>query len=85
MGGRGYAGTLRAWALVRGGWIIEVVEKPTDVTAFTVVAKRWILERTFAWLGRCRRLSKDDEALPETSAARIRVAMIQRMLTRLTL
>lgn len=44
---------------------------------------RWIVERTFAWLGRSRRLSKDYEALPETSEAWIRIALIHLMLKRL--
>ena len=49
---------------------------------FVVLPKRWIVERTFAWLGRYRRLSKDYEAQPESSAAMIYVAMIQIMLRR---
>ncbi len=65
----GYAGALLAWALVAGGWVIELVPKPAGAGGFAVLPKRWIVERTFAWLGRCRRLSKDYEAW-------IRVAMI---------
>jgi putative transposase len=79
----GYAGTLLVWALVAGGWIIELVKKPEGTTTFAVLPKRWIVERTFAWLGRCRRLSKDYEALPATSEAWIHVAMIHLMLKRL--
>jgi putative transposase len=79
----GYAGTWLVWALGTGGWIIAVVKQPADPTIFTVVPKHWSVERTFAWLGRCRRLSKDDEGLPETSEAWIRIAMIHLMLKRL--
>jgi putative transposase len=79
----GYAGALLIWALVGGGWVIEVVKKPAGATTFAVLPKRWIVERTFAWLGRCRRLSKDYEALPATSEAWIHVAMIHLMLKRL--
>ena len=50
---------------------------------FVILPKRWIVERTFGWLGRCRRLSKDYEALPETSETWIYVAMIHLMLRRL--
>ena len=79
----GDAGTLLVWALVTGGWVIDLVKKPEGATAFAVLPKRWVVERTFAWLGRCRRLRKDYEALPETSEAWIRIAMIHLMLKRL--
>lgn len=79
----GYRGALLAWALVTGGWVIDIVKKPLGIKTFTVLPKRWIVERTFAWLGRNRRLSKDYEGLPETSETWIRVAMIRIMLIRL--
>jgi len=50
---------------------------------FTVIPKRWIVERTFAWLGQYRRLSKDYEESPQTSEALIYMAMIRLMLKRL--
>lgn len=50
---------------------------------FEVLPLRWIVERTFAWLGRSRRLSKDYEGIIETAAAYLRIAMIQLMLRRL--
>ncbi len=71
------------WALITGGWVIEIVKKPQGASTFAVLPKRWIVERTFAWLGRSRRLSKDYEGLPETSEAIIRIAMIHLMLKRL--
>ena len=79
----GYAGALRGWAAATLGLVVEIVAKPAGATSFTVLPKRWIVERTFAWLGRCRRLSKDYEALPATSEAWIPVAMIHLMLKRL--
>lgn len=51
---------------------------------FTPMPKRWIVERTFGWLGRWRRLSKDYEQLPEVSRAMVQLAMIRTMLQRLT-
>ena len=79
----GYAGKLLTWALVVGGWVIDIVKRPEGSKGFVALPKRWVVERTFAWLGRCRRLSKDYEALPETSEAVIYVAMIHLMLKRL--
>ena len=79
----GYAGQLLAWTLTTLGVALAIVAKPAGVTGFAVLPKRWIVERTFAWLGRSRRLSKDYEALPETSEAWIRIAMIHLMLKRL--
>lgn len=79
----GYAGKLLVWALVTGGWVVEIVAKPAGSKGFAVLPKRWLVERTFAWLGRSRRLSKDYEALPETGEAWIRIAMIHLMLKRL--
>ena len=79
----GYAGTLLTWALVAVGVVIEIVARPEGGRGFQVLPKRWIVERTFAWLGRSRRLSKDYEALPETSEAWIRIALIHLMLKRL--
>ncbi len=49
--------------------VIRIVEKPKDVKGFTVPCRRWVVERTFAWMGRCRRLSKDYERLCESSLA----------------
>ncbi len=49
--------------------VIRTVEKPKDVKGFTVPCRRWVVERTFAWMGRCRRLSKDYERLSENSLA----------------
>jgi putative transposase len=63
---------------------LEIVKRPEGIKGFLVLARRWVVERTFAWLSFNRRLSKDYEYLPETSEAFIRVAMIRLMLARLT-
>ena len=64
-------------------WALVIVRPGSDSRGFKVQAKRWIAERTFAWLGRHRRLVNDNEGLPGISAAWIRIAMIGRMLHRL--
>ena len=79
----GYAGRLVSWAWSTGGWLLEVVRRRPDSHSFEVLPRRWVVERTLAWLGRCRRLSKDYEELPETSEAWVDVAMIHLMLKRL--
>ena len=62
---------------------LEIVRKPKSQHGFTVVPWRWIVERTFAWLGRHRRLKADYERLPETTEALIHIAMIRLMVRRL--
>ena len=79
----GYAGHLIDWVQALGGWLLEIVKRSDDMQGFQVLPKRWIGERTFAWLGKYRRLSKDYEALPETSEALIYAAMSRLMLRRL--
>jgi len=79
----GYAGKLVDWAKEAGQWILEIVKRSDTAVGFEVLPHRWIVERTFAWLGRFRRMSKDYEALLETSEAMIRVAMIRLMTRRL--
>ncbi len=65
------------------GWLLQIVKRNDDVKGFQVLPKRWIVERTFAWLSRYRRLSKDYEYLPASSEAMITIAMIHLMLVRL--
>ena len=62
---------------------LEIVPKPTGQKGFVVVPRRWVVERTFAWLGRYRRLSKDYEYYVETSQEMIYLAMSHLMLRRL--
>lgn len=62
---------------------VEVTHPPAGVKGFVLIARRWVVERTFAWLGKFRRLSKDYEALPQSSEALIYAAMSHLMLRRL--
>jgi len=78
---RGYAGKLVQWALTFGHWMVRIAQHDRGV--FKVLPFRWIVERTFAWLCRCRRLTRDYEVLPETSETMIQFAMINLMLHRL--
>ena len=80
----GYAGALVAWVQATCGVILDIVKRSDDMTGFEVLPHRWIVERTFGWLGRYRRLSKDYEYLPKSSEAWIRVAMIHVMVRKLT-
>lgn len=64
-----------------GPWTIEIVERPPGVKGFQLLPRRWVVERTFAWLGRCRRLAKDFEKSAATEVAWILVAHL-RLLTR---
>ena len=79
----GYAGQLVDWVQQTLGWVLEIVKRPRDVEGFHVLPRRWVVERTFAWLGRYRRLSKDYEYLCETSEALIYLAMTRLMMRRL--
>jgi len=78
-----YGGELARWVKENYGWKLEVVQKPPEQKGFVVIKKRWVVERTFAWFGKCRRLSKDYEQNPRSSEAWIRLAMIGLMIRRL--
>jgi putative transposase len=75
----GYAGQLVQWVREHCGWLLQTVLRPVGVKGFVLLPRRWVVERTFGWLGRYRRLSKDYERLPETSETLIYIAMIHRM------
>ena len=62
---------------------VEIVKRSYQAKAFFVLPKRWIVERTFAWLGRCRRLAKDWECLNHKALAFLRLASIRLMLRKL--
>jgi putative transposase len=78
-----YAGDLVGWVQEKLAVVLEIVKRSDDVAGFVVLPHRWVIERTFAWLGRYRRLSKDYEFLPESSETMIYLAMINLMLRRL--
>lgn len=65
------------------GWRLEIVSRPKGVAGFVLLPKRWVVERTFAWLGRARRLSKDHERRTDSSESMVRVRGIQLLLNRL--
>ena len=67
---------LPAWTLATFGWILQTVLRPVAAKGFVALPKRWIVERTFAWIGRCRRHSKDYERSAESSEAMIHITMI---------
>jgi putative transposase len=79
----GYAGQLIEWVKNLGGWTLRIVKRSDDLRKFVVLPKRWIVERTFSWLGKYRRLSKEYEALTDSSEAMILIAMINLMVHRL--
>ena len=94
-----YRGPFLGWVQAQTGITLEVVERrdgggkrrwlpadadPPVVPRFAVVPRRWVVERTFGWLGRFRRLSKDYEYLPVTSERFIYLAMSRILLRRLT-
>jgi putative transposase len=88
-------GEIIEWIKQQLGWTVEVVKRPSKwgrypvevepppMPRFTVLPRRWVVERTFAWIGRYRRMSKDYEYLTETGEAFIYAAMIRLMLKRL--
>jgi transposase len=79
----GYQGPRAALSAARtGSWIIEVVKR-NELHTFVVLPKRWIVERTLAWLNRCRRLAKDWENLNRKGLAFLRLASIRLMLRKL--
>ena len=79
----GYTGRLVDWVQTYTGYVLEIVRRPRNSHRFELLPRRWVVERTLAWLSRSRRLSKDYEALPPTSEAWIHIAMIHLMLRRL--
>ena len=91
-----YQGPCASWIIETLGWAVEVVRKPPArvgvgpgqapperPTGFQVLPRRWVVERTFAWLGRYRRLSKAYEVLSATEEAWISLAMVRLMTVRL--
>ncbi len=83
IGDAGYQGPKMEAAVARTGtWTLEIVRR-CDRHRFVVLPKRWIVERTLAWISRCRHLARDYERHTRTAAAFVRLAMIRLMLRRL--
>jgi putative transposase len=78
-----YRGKLLDWVVDHCWFILQPVLRCDDVKGFVVLPRRWVVERTFAWLTQCRRLSKDYEVLPASSEAFIYLAMTRLMIRRL--
>jgi putative transposase len=76
---------LPQWVKETFGWILQTVLRPVGTKGFIVLPKRWIVERTFAWLARYRRHSKDYERTTEASETMIYLSMIALMSRRLAL
>jgi transposase len=80
----GYQGPKTAAAVAKtGAWKLEIVKR-NELHRFVVLPKRWIVERTLAWISHNRRLARDFERYARTAAAFVRLAMIRIMLRRLT-
>lgn len=79
----GYKEHFQTWVAEKTPWNVEIVEKPHDQKGFAVIPKRWVVERTFAWLGRCRQLSKEYDRNPESTETWIYLASIHLLLRRL--
>ena len=80
----GYAGPKMALVAWRTGtWRLQIVKRSDAAKGFVVLPKRWVVERTLAWLGRCRRLAKDWECLNHKARAFLLVASIRLMVRRL--
>jgi putative transposase len=78
-----YEGDWAEWAAEEQGVTVEVVRRPAGQRGFVVQAKRWVVERTFAWLGRNRRLSRDFEVYETTAEALIYLASCHLLVKRL--
>ena len=80
----GYRGKLIEWVSKNCLWLLEIIKRNDDVKGFVILPRRWVVERTFSWLNRNRRLSKDYERKSESSEAWIYFSMSILMLKRLT-
>jgi putative transposase len=79
----GYEGPFENWVKQEFDIDLEIIKRTDDLKGFKIVPRRWVVERTFGWFGRFKRLSKDYELLPEGSESMIYLAMMQLMLRRL--
>jgi putative transposase len=74
---------LAAWCRAEGNWDLEVVERQPGTRGFSILPRRWVVERILSWISRNRRMSKDYERKVQTSETLIQVAMIRLLLARL--
>jgi putative transposase len=79
----GYSGQLIGWVAAFAGWALQIVKRGAGARGFVVLPRRWVVERTFAWLMKFRRLSRDYEETSKSGEAWIRIAMIHIMVRRL--
>ena len=79
----GYRGEFLAWTKEHCAWEVEIVLRTPDQKGFVVLPRRWVVERTFAWLGRCRRLAKDWEKSILSAESWLLVAHIKMVSRRL--
>jgi len=80
----GYAGDkLRAALKGKGSWTLEIIKRSDAAKGFEILPRRWVVERTFAWLGRCRRLAKDFEATIASAVAWVLVAHVRTVTRRI--
>jgi putative transposase len=79
----GYRGQLLEWVILHFHFLLQPVLRSDDQKGFVVLPRRWVVERTFAWITQCRRLSKDYETLTQSSEAMIYIAMTRLMIRRL--
>ena len=80
----GYAGRLISWAKTVLGFAVTIVKRTDDLAGFQVIPRRWVVERTLAWISKHRRCVRDYETLPEHAEAVVHIAMIMTMSRRLT-
>jgi transposase len=76
----GYTGKLVGWAREMFGYALQIVKR-SDQKGFVVLPKRWVVERSFAWINWSRRLSKDFEVNPKSSETMIHIANVHRLLS----
>ncbi len=76
----GYAGAKLKKALAKmGDWTIEIIKRSDKAEGFELLPRKWVVERTFAWLGHCRRLAKDFEKTIQSALAWLLIAHIRRV------
>lgn len=80
----GYEHRLEDWVAAHCPFRVEVIKRPAGSKGYISLPKRWVVERTFGWLGRWRGLAKEYTYLPQSTEASIYLAMIHLMLRRLT-